>query len=149
MAELAAPQQRVNSFNSSRMFPEHPARAVNLRRLRRQAQPQLTNRAEMLGIGVWANKKAKPRRPVLELGNRLAAVVLPSERSEEMCRGARDLAGKFGEADGRETAARGILKGGRLDGQRRYERLCGGERALGIGVSVASAMRLVVRQHCG
>ena len=66
------------------------------------------NRAELLGIGRWANKKAKPRWQESELSAALTEVVLgPS--SEKMRLRAVELAQKYPESAGRKEAARVLL----------------------------------------
>ncbi len=66
------------------------------------------NRAELLGIGRWGNKRARPRWTTEELGAQLVEVVLGPE-SEEIRNRAAELAKRFPEDAGRNRAAREIL----------------------------------------
>jgi UDP:flavonoid glycosyltransferase YjiC (YdhE family) len=66
------------------------------------------NRVELLRVGCWANKKAKPRWSHAELSAALREVII-CPKAEEMRRNARSLAEKFPESMGRERAAAEIL----------------------------------------
>jgi hypothetical protein len=66
------------------------------------------NRVELLGIGVWANKQAKPRWERKELASALEGVLFGSEADKILAR-ARDVASRHPEGVGREKAAREIL----------------------------------------
>ncbi|KAK6211999.1 hypothetical protein LQW54_005527 [Pestalotiopsis sp. IQ-011] len=67
------------------------------------------NRAELLGIGVWGNKQARPRWKRGELASALLGVVLGPDAEKTRVRAA-ELAGKYPENSGRDRAAREILK---------------------------------------
>ncbi|KAL7905070.1 hypothetical protein GGI35DRAFT_489300 [Trichoderma velutinum] len=62
------------------------------------------NRAELIGIGRWGNKKAKPRWQKDELCETLAQVIFGAQ-AEEISLRAKQLAQKYGEGDGRRFAA--------------------------------------------
>ncbi|KEF63704.1 uncharacterized protein A1O9_01682 [Exophiala aquamarina CBS 119918] len=66
------------------------------------------NRVEILGVGQWANKKAKPRWEGGELAQSLIETLL-GPKAEEIRRRARDLAARFPANTGRERAASEIL----------------------------------------
>ena len=67
------------------------------------------NRVELLGLGRWANKAAKPRWRTDELAAALEEVVV-GPKADDIARTAARLAKQFPEAIGRETAAKEILK---------------------------------------
>ncbi|KAF3006326.1 hypothetical protein E8E14_002405 [Neopestalotiopsis sp. 37M] len=67
------------------------------------------NRAELLGIGVWANKNSTPRWRRQELASALIRVVLGPD-SESFKFKAAGLAAKYLENAGRDRAAKEILK---------------------------------------
>ncbi|KAK3356802.1 hypothetical protein B0T25DRAFT_474923 [Lasiosphaeria hispida] len=67
------------------------------------------NRVEMLGVGVWANKKAMPRWSQGELAAALGEVLF-GPRAKEMAERASELARRHPEDAGREVAARGIMR---------------------------------------
>jgi len=62
------------------------------------------NRAELLGVGRWANKQAKPRWKRDELGAALVEV-LSGPSSVSILQRARELALKYPEHEGRRKAA--------------------------------------------
>ncbi|KKP02842.1 hypothetical protein THAR02_05072 [Trichoderma harzianum] len=66
------------------------------------------NRAELIGIGRWGNKKAKPRWQKDELCETLAQVLFGAE-AEEINLRAKKLAQKYAEGDGRRFAAEVLL----------------------------------------
>ncbi|KAM5347382.1 hypothetical protein ACJ41O_010387 [Fusarium nematophilum] len=66
------------------------------------------NRAELLGVGRWANKGAKPRWKKDELGACLVDVVLGPE-SEKIRLRAKELGKKYPEEGGRKKAAEVLL----------------------------------------
>ncbi|KAH8662478.1 hypothetical protein BX600DRAFT_513309 [Xylariales sp. PMI_506] len=65
------------------------------------------NRVELLGIGRWANKKAKPRWECKELASALVEVLLGPE-ADEIIQSAKNLASSHPEWAGRERAAEEI-----------------------------------------
>jgi UDP:flavonoid glycosyltransferase YjiC (YdhE family) len=66
------------------------------------------NRVEMLGIGRWANKQAKPRWEQLELANSINEVLFGPEAGQIKKR-AVELAERHPEFSGRERAAEEII----------------------------------------
>ncbi|KAL8381634.1 hypothetical protein RB595_005764 [Gaeumannomyces hyphopodioides] len=66
-------------------------------------------RAEMLGIGRWGSKMAKPQWSAEELGPALIEVVIGKKR-DTYRRRARSLSERFGVSAGREKAAKIILE---------------------------------------
>ena len=66
------------------------------------------NRVEMLGIGRWANKEAKPRWRRDELAICLEDVLF-GPKADQVKEKARELAMRHPESAGREKAAREIL----------------------------------------
>jgi len=62
----------------------------------------------LLGVGRWANKKAKPRWEKTELAAYLEEVLFGPESANILAR-ARELAARHPEGEGREKAAREIL----------------------------------------
>ncbi|KAL6824720.1 UDP-Glycosyltransferase/glycogen phosphorylase [Trichoderma sp. SZMC 28015] len=66
------------------------------------------NRAELLGIGRWGNKKAKPRWQKDELFETLVQVIFGAEAEETNLR-AKKFARKYAEGDGRRFAAEILL----------------------------------------
>ncbi|KAK8010012.1 UDP-glucoronosyl and UDP-glucosyl transferase family protein [Apiospora arundinis] len=69
------------------------------------------NRAELLGIGRWANRRTLPLNSARELGPALVDVVLSKRNSQEMRRRAEELAKICGrEGGGRVVAARNIME---------------------------------------
>jgi len=68
------------------------------------------NRAELLGIGRWANRRTLPLNSARELGPVLVDVVLGDRHSESMRRRAEELAAVCGrDGGGRVVAARTIM----------------------------------------
>lgn len=67
------------------------------------------NRAELLGIGVWGNKLSRPRWKREELASALVNVILGPDAEKIRIRAA-ELAGRYPENTGRDTAAEEILK---------------------------------------
>ncbi|KAF4960385.1 hypothetical protein FGADI_1032 [Fusarium gaditjirri] len=73
------------------------------------------NRVELLGIGLWANKAAKPRWKEGELADALSEILFGSE-SAGMRKRAEEAASRHPECEGRQIAAQEILRvSGRLD----------------------------------
>lgn len=69
------------------------------------------SRAELLGIGRWANRRTLPLNSARELGPALIDVVLSEEHSEGMRRRALELAEVCGrDGGGRVVAARTIME---------------------------------------
>jgi UDP:flavonoid glycosyltransferase YjiC (YdhE family) len=66
------------------------------------------NRVELLGVGRWANKEAKPRWSQKELSTALREVIL-SPDSEQMREKVKKLSKLFPENIGRDRAAAEIL----------------------------------------
>ncbi|RFU27663.1 hypothetical protein B7463_g8658, partial [Scytalidium lignicola] len=66
------------------------------------------NRVELLEVGHWANKKAKPRWEQKELAACLEEVLF-STKAEKILARAKDVAKRHPESAGREKAAREIL----------------------------------------
>ena len=66
------------------------------------------NRVEMLGIGRWANKEAKPRWEQWELANGINEVLF-GPKAGQMRKRAAALAEKYPEFSGRERAAGAIM----------------------------------------
>lgn len=66
------------------------------------------NRVELLGIGRWANKSAKPRWERKELATALVEVIL-GPQAQEIKAKATTLSQRFPEASGRDGAAKEIL----------------------------------------
>jgi UDP:flavonoid glycosyltransferase YjiC (YdhE family) len=66
------------------------------------------NRVELLRVGRWANKKAKPRWRHLELSTALREVLIGLQ-AEEIRKNARCLAERFPENVGRDRAATELL----------------------------------------
>lgn len=66
------------------------------------------NRVELLGVGRWANKNAKPRWERIELASSLYEVLFGSS-SETILAKAREIASRHPEEAGRGKAAREIL----------------------------------------
>lgn len=66
------------------------------------------NRAELLGIGRWGNKTAKPRWEEKELCEALEEVILGPQAEEIQLR-AKELARKYPESSGRRMAAKVLL----------------------------------------
>jgi len=62
----------------------------------------------LLGVGRWANQKAKPRWEQKELASSLEEVLFGPEAENILAR-ARDVASRHPEPAGREKAAREIL----------------------------------------
>ncbi|KAF4439570.1 UDP-glycosyltransferase 84B2 [Fusarium austroafricanum] len=67
------------------------------------------NRAELLGIGRWANKMAKPRWTEDELTDALVDILF-GPNSEHILKAAKELASRHPEWEGRQRAAQEILK---------------------------------------
>jgi UDP:flavonoid glycosyltransferase YjiC (YdhE family) len=67
------------------------------------------NRAELLGIGVWGNKLARPRWKREELASALVNVILGPDAEKTRTRAA-ELACRYPENTGRDKAAEEILK---------------------------------------
>ena len=67
------------------------------------------NRVELLGIGRWGNKKAKPRWSEDELSEAILATLFGPE-SLDIQKTAREVASRHPEWEGRQKAADGILK---------------------------------------
>ncbi|KAJ4011013.1 hypothetical protein NW752_007449 [Fusarium irregulare] len=67
------------------------------------------NRVELLGIGRWGNKKAKPRWTEDELSEAILATLFGPE-SVEIQKTAKEVASRHPEWEGRQKAADGILK---------------------------------------
>ena len=68
-----------------------------------------SNRVELLGIGRWGNKKAKPRWTEDELSEAILATLFGPE-SLDIQKTAREVASRHPEWEGRQKAADGILK---------------------------------------
>jgi UDP:flavonoid glycosyltransferase YjiC (YdhE family) len=66
------------------------------------------NRVELIGIGRWGNKKAKPRWQKDELYQTLAQVIFGAQ-AEEIKLQAKRFAQKYAEGDGRRFAAEVLL----------------------------------------
>ncbi len=66
------------------------------------------NRVELLGVGIWANKTAKPSWERTELASCLEEVLF-GPRAEQIKERAIELASLHPEAQGRLEAAREIL----------------------------------------
>lgn len=66
------------------------------------------NRVELLGIGRWANKEAKPRWKEEELAGALLEILFGPE-SAGMRKRAEEIASRHPEWKGRQMAAREIL----------------------------------------
>lgn len=66
------------------------------------------NRVELLGIGRWGNKKAKPRWEQDELVEALQEVI-SGPRSTEIRKTAEQVASRHPEWEGRQKAAQEIL----------------------------------------
>ncbi|KAJ4857933.1 hypothetical protein T069G_08830 [Trichoderma breve] len=66
------------------------------------------NRAELIGIGRWGNKKAKPRWQKDELCETLVQVIFGA-KAEEINLRAKKFARKYAEGDGRRFAAKVLL----------------------------------------
>ena len=67
------------------------------------------NRVELLGIGRWGNKKAKPRWQEDELSGAILATLFGPE-SVEIQKTAGEVASRHPEWEGRQKAAEEILK---------------------------------------
>jgi UDP:flavonoid glycosyltransferase YjiC (YdhE family) len=66
------------------------------------------NRVELLGVGRWANKKAKPRWKEDELSDAIIETLFGTE-SAQMKKTAREVASRHPEWKGRHKAAKEIL----------------------------------------